>query len=100
MRERKICAFALISLLSVSASSTPAPSVTSQVPGADALDQRAQELYKEGKNPEALPIARSSLELRAQPLGPDHPGTAASLNNLARLCATMRDYAKAEPLYQ
>ena len=33
-------------------------------------------------------------------LGPEHPKTAASLNNLALLYYNQRKYAKAEPLYQ
>jgi hypothetical protein len=42
MGERKICAFALMSLLSLSASFAPAPSVASQVPEADKLKQQVK----------------------------------------------------------
>ena len=85
MRERKICAFALISLLSLSASSAAAPSVASQVPEADKLDPQIQELCKAGKYSEALPIASRALELREKALGPEHPNTAKSLNKLAEV---------------
>jgi tetratricopeptide (TPR) repeat protein len=33
-------------------------------------------------------------------LGPEHPDTANSLNNLALLLNTQEDYAGAEPLYR
>ncbi len=89
-----------MSLLSLSASSAPAPSVASQVPEADKLKQQINELYRAGKYSEAIPIARRLLELREKTLGQEHPNTATSLNNLALLYKAMGDYAKAEPLYQ
>ena len=100
MRERKICAFALMSLLSLSALSAPAPSPTPHLSEADKLDKQVQELFKAGKYSEAIPLATQSLHLRERTLGPTHPITATALNNLGYLYAAMRDYAKAEPLYQ
>jgi tetratricopeptide (TPR) repeat protein len=48
--------------------------------------------------------ARSQLEralvVRTQVLGERHPDTTASLNNLARLLVTQKDYAAARPLYE
>jgi tetratricopeptide (TPR) repeat protein len=67
---------------------------------ADKLDRRAEELFKAGKYSEAIPLATQSLHLREKTLGPEHPGTATSLNNLGELYYSMRDYAKAEPLLQ
>jgi hypothetical protein len=49
MRERKICAFAAISLLSLSALSAGATSSASHISEADKLDKRAEELFKAGK---------------------------------------------------
>ena len=40
------------------------------------------------------------MAIREKALGPEHPDTAASLNNLAALYYAMGDYAKAEPLYR
>ena len=40
------------------------------------------------------------MKIREKQLGPEHPDTAASLNNLAKLYEHMGDYGKAEPLYQ
>ena len=99
MRERKICAYALISLLSLSGLSANAPS-SSDLSEADKLDQRVQELQKAGKYSEAIPLATQSLHLREKALGPEHPGTALSVNSLAGLYQDMGNYARAEPLYQ
>jgi len=65
-----------------------------------AVNAQVVELYEQGKYEEAFPIARKALELGEETLGPDHPGTAKSLNNLALLYQEMGDYAKAEPLFQ
>jgi tetratricopeptide (TPR) repeat protein/CHAT domain-containing protein len=100
MRERRICFFALMSLLSLSALSAAAPSPAPHLSEADKLDQRGQELFKAGKYSEAIPLATQSLHFREKALGPEHPGTATSLNNLGELYMKTRDYAKAEPLLQ
>jgi tetratricopeptide repeat protein len=96
MRERKICVYALISVLSLSALSAPAPSPVPHLSEADKLDRQVEELSKAGKYSEAIPPATQSLHLREKALGPEHAGTATSLNNLAQLYQSMRDYAKAE----
>ena len=72
-----------MSLLSLSASSATAPSIASQVPEADKLKQEVNELYNTGKYSEAISIATRLVELREKALGPEHPDTATSLNNLA-----------------
>jgi tetratricopeptide (TPR) repeat protein len=41
-----------------------------------------------------------SLEISEQHLGPDHPDTATSLNNLAELYRAMGRYGEAKPLYK
>jgi tetratricopeptide (TPR) repeat protein len=64
------------------------------------LAQQSDELYKEGKYKEAIPIAEKLLAIRKKELGPEHPDTAQSLNNLALLYQAMGEYAKAEPLLQ
>lgn len=38
--------------------------------------------------------------MRERVLGPDHPDCAQSLNNLAALCNEMKQYDKAEELYE
>jgi tetratricopeptide (TPR) repeat protein len=53
-----------------------------------------------GNYAKAEPLYQRSLAIREKALGPEHPSTATSLNNLALLYDSMGDYAKAEPLYQ
>ncbi len=56
--------------------------------------------YDQGRYAEAEPLYRRSLAIREKALGPDHPDTAVSLNNLALLYGNQGRYAEAEPLYQ
>jgi tetratricopeptide (TPR) repeat protein len=44
--------------------------------------------------------SEQALQIRKKALGPEHPDTASSLNNLANLCRQMGDYARAEPLFE
>ena len=55
------------------------------------LDGRAQ-------YPEAEPLYRRALAIYEKALGPEHPDTATSLNNLARLYVGQGRYPEAEPL--
>jgi tetratricopeptide (TPR) repeat protein len=41
-----------------------------------------------------------TLAVRRRVLGPDHPDTVSSINNLALLLSSVGDYAEAEPLYR
>ena len=53
-----------------------------------------------GDYAKAEPLYQRALKINEKALGPEHPDTAKSLNNLALLYDKMGDYAKAEPLYQ
>ena len=53
-----------------------------------------------GEYAKAEPLLQEALEVQEKVLGPEHPATATSLNNLAVLYGAMGEYAKAEPLYQ
>src|SRR5260370_104188 len=55
------------------------------------LDDRAR--YRE-----AQPLYQRALAIREQQLGPEHPDTATSLNNLAELYRDQGKYEQAEPL--
>jgi len=94
MRERKICAVALTSLLSLGASSAAAPSPASRVPEADKLNQRILELYNAAKYSDTVPLASRVLELWEKALGPGDPQTAISLNTLTVLYRALGEYAK------
>jgi len=53
-----------------------------------------------GQYAQALPLYQRALAIREKALGPDHPSTGTSLNNLAGLYRAMGQYAQALPLYQ
>ncbi len=65
---------------------------------ADELHQRIIELYRAGRYAEAIPLAQQMLAIQEKALGPDHPGVATWLNNLALLFKEQGRYAEAEPL--
>ena len=54
----------------------------------------------QGQYAKAEPLYQQSLAIHRKSLGPDHPGVATSLNNLAMLYYSQGQYAKAEPLHQ
>ena len=49
---------------------------------------------------QARPLFERALAIREQVLGPNHPDTASSLNNLAGLYYSQGDYERARPLYE
>ena len=53
----------------------------------------------QGAYAKAEPLLLRALAIREKALGPDHPDTAQSLNNLGALYAKQGAYAKAEPLH-
>jgi tetratricopeptide (TPR) repeat protein len=80
---------------------TPAPASAQQkIDEITALKKSVGELYQAGKFAEAIPLAQRFWELSEQALGPEHPDTAISLNNLAALYGVTGQYAQAEPLHQ
>lgn len=53
-----------------------------------------------GRFAAAEPLFRRALDVRERTLGPEHPDTLSSLNNLAYVLDSIADYAGAEPLYR
>jgi tetratricopeptide (TPR) repeat protein len=66
----------------------------------DLLDRAGSYLHGRACDAEAAPLLRDALTLGEKTLGPDHPDTAAILNNLARLLRDQGDLAGARPLYE
>src|SRR5579883_2259397 len=64
------------------------------------LHQTGYYLYARGQYGQAAPLFQRALAIHEQVLGPQHPHTAQSLNNLAALYDDQGDYAQAEPLFQ
>jgi tetratricopeptide (TPR) repeat protein len=60
----------------------------------------ASHLYATGDYAAVQPLFERALAICEQVLGPDHPQTATSLNNLAVLLDSTGNYAGARPLYE
>ena len=60
----------------------------------------ARLFYQKGLYDKALIAARNALAMAEKTVGPDDPGLAASLNNLALLYDVLGQYGQAEPLYR
>ncbi|MEI7728188.1 MAG: tetratricopeptide repeat protein [Verrucomicrobiota bacterium] len=64
------------------------------------LGRRARQLHQLGQYDAAEPLYRCALETMERVLGPEHPDTLSSLNNLAILLSGKGDVAAAESLYR
>ncbi len=64
------------------------------------LDRTATYLQDHGQYPQAEPLFQQALAIYEKALGPEHPYTSATLNNLARLYQDQGRYGEAEPLFQ
>jgi tetratricopeptide (TPR) repeat protein len=64
------------------------------------LSQAGYYFYQRGQYREAEPLWNSALAMCELVLGPEHPDTLGSLNNLAILYRQQGKYEQAEPLYQ
>ncbi len=71
-----------------------------RVAEADRLNGEVMALIGAGKSGDALQPARRALAIREEALGERHPFCATSLNNLAFLLYSQKDYAPARPLYE
>ena len=63
-----------------------------EVSRAARLNDQVVEMYQSGRNEDALPLAKKALAICEKELGPKHPSTAASLNNLAALYKATGNY--------
>ena len=68
------------------------------IPEDEALKEIGR-LYSAGRYAEAIPLAESMVAARERALGPEHPGTASSMTDLAALYESLGEYTKAERLY-
>jgi hypothetical protein len=83
MRERKIYALGVITVLAIGrlsgSAQTPSPP---NLPDANRLERQVQELQRAGKYSEAIPLAIELVDHREKARGPEHTDTATSPNNL------------------
>ncbi|WP_204139938.1 tetratricopeptide repeat protein [Halomicronema sp. CCY15110] len=63
------------------------------------LELQISDLYQSGSYSSIIPLAEEVLAIFEQELGPEHPDTARSLNNLAFFYKLTGHYQEAEPLY-
>jgi tetratricopeptide (TPR) repeat protein/CHAT domain-containing protein len=71
-----------------------------QLDKAEKLAAEGRRLFEARKYRDAIGPVREALRIRREVLGPRHPDTAASLNELAVYLTTAGEYAKALPLQQ
>jgi tetratricopeptide (TPR) repeat protein len=64
------------------------------------LSRAGYYLYERGRYAEAEPLCQHALAIFEHQLGPEHPDTAQSLNNLAELYYAQGRYEQAELLYE
>ena len=64
------------------------------------LNKETMDLYHAARDDQAIVVGQNALKVAEQNAGINHPDVANSLNNLAVLYKSQRDYAKAEPLYK
>ena len=70
------------------------------VAAARLLNQSGYYLYGRARYGEAESLCQCAVAIFEKALGPDHPSTATSLNNLAALYSSRGRYGEAESLYQ
>ena len=73
---------------------------TPLVEAADLFGQAGRYLQARARYAEAEPLLERALAIYEQQLGPEHPSTATSLNNLAGLYRLQGKYPEAEPLLE
>ena len=90
----------VVILLLTMVASLSADAQEGSVQDAEQLSKQVGQLYRQGRYEEAIPLAQRALAIHEKALGPEHPDTVRSLNNLAGLYEATDAYAKAEPLLQ
>ena len=64
----------------------------------ETLNQEVMELYRSGKYERAIVLAKKTIEVAEQNVGPDHPDVATSLENLADLYRATKRTTEADAL--
>ena len=76
------------------------PAANAQQELYEKLNKKLVTLYKGGRNLEAIEVAKEALQVAEKTFGENHPYVSVSLNNLALLYISERQYEKAEGLYE
>ncbi|MEN3336252.1 MAG: hypothetical protein V7641_5617 [Blastocatellia bacterium] len=76
------------------------PPKTPELAEASRLAAQVVEFYNQGRYDDALPLAKRSLEIREQALGPEHPLVGEALQNLASVQFGKKNFGAAQSLYK
>jgi CHAT domain-containing protein/uncharacterized protein HemY len=75
------------------------PASTAENDDLKALYQKANQLYEQGKDRDAIPVEQKIIEILRRIRGPEHPETAEALYSLGFIFYKLGEYTEAEPLY-
>ena len=64
------------------------------------LNVRVDDLHRQGRYSEAIPVAKKAVRVAEKTFGHDHPNTATSYNNLAAVYHDQGEMAEAELFYK
>jgi tetratricopeptide (TPR) repeat protein/CHAT domain-containing protein len=64
------------------------------------LDTQIEQLQKQGKNDESLPLAKEAVRMAEARFGPEHLNTATALHRLGAAFIALGSYPEAEPVLQ
>jgi tetratricopeptide (TPR) repeat protein len=78
----------------------PHPAPAQELDEATVLDQKIEQLWRQGSYSDAIPLAKRLLSIHETALGPDDPKVATALYNLAELYRIREHYTDAEPLFK
>src|ERR1039458_8575261 len=73
---------------------------TSHLAARTSLALRGEAIWRQARYPEAKKLVHEALDGRQRSLGPNHPATLASMNNLGLLLRGEGRYAEAEKLFR
>jgi CHAT domain-containing protein/Tfp pilus assembly protein PilF len=89
-----------MSALAAEQPNTKSPAANPQLAEANRLEAQAQELSKQGKQREALPLFNKVLAIRKAVLGENDMGTALAHNSLGSLLQAQEEYAQARSHFE
>jgi CHAT domain-containing protein len=97
-----VSAIAILCFIPPVAAQTNPPSSdqSAELAEAERLEQQISQLNIQGKQSEAISLAQRALTIYEQMLGQEHFKVANSLDTLADLYLSQKNYSQAEPLYQ
>jgi tetratricopeptide (TPR) repeat protein len=100
VREQKMNVLATIGMVSlISVAFLAEQSPASEIADLETLDRQVNQLEREGRYFEAVPLATKLLDRCKELMGAEHPATAVILDRLARLHDAGGEYTKAEALF-